>query len=205
MFKYVVLLSISFIQVEFSYNFIGNFFRMTWFSEALLFLMITTHMAGTYNELYEEKTDDILFRCCRIFWDLSLIISWLQICWSISLPRHKGSWGRSLYKEKTLTNGLICIPSWMVEYVHVCTYVCVNIINMWNIPHGKIIIFIPFIALTYTMLNTYPWFLNSWAFSIKVWGPMMFWSMISLQRTSRQYEPFFISVIRYYHESLDIV
>ena len=143
-----MLLSISFIQVEFSYNFIGNFFRMTWFSEALPFLMITTHMAGTYNELYEEKTDDILFRCCRIFWDLSLIISWLQICWSISLPRHKGSWGRSLYKEKTLTNGLICIPSWMVEYGHVCTYVCVNIINMWNIPHGKIIIFIPFIALT---------------------------------------------------------
>ena len=200
-----MLLSISFIQVEFSYNFIGNFFRMTLFSEALPFLMITTHMAGTYNELYEEKTDDILFRCCRIFWDLSLIISWLQICWSISLPRHKGSWGRSLYKEKTLTNGLICIPSWMVEYVHVCTYVCVNIINMWNIPHGKIIIFIPFIALTYLMLNTYPWFLNSWAFSIKVWGPMMFWSMSSLQRTSRQHEPFFISGIRYYHESLDIV
>ena len=65
--KQVVRLSMLFNEVQYSYNFICYFFRMTLFSEALPFLMITTHMAGTYHELYEEKTDDILFRCCRIF------------------------------------------------------------------------------------------------------------------------------------------
>ena len=132
-------------------------FRMILFSEALPILMITTHMAGSYNDFYREKTDDILFRCCRIFWDLSLIISWLQICWSISLPRHKGPWGRSVYKEKTLTNGKFVLQALHLS-VCMCVYMCVNLINMWNTHPCMIIISIPFLVLTYTMLNTNPCF-----------------------------------------------
>ena len=90
--------------------------------------------------------------------------------------------------------------------MYMCVHMCVNLINMWNTHHCIIIIFIPFIALTYTMLYTYPWsFIILKAFCMKLWGPMIFWSMISLQRTSRQYAPIFMSVIRHYHATLDVV
>ena len=58
--------------------------------------------------------------------------------------------------------------------MYMCVHMCVNLINMWNTHHCIIIIFIPFIALTYTMLNTYPWdFTILKAFSMKLHTSLM--------------------------------